>query len=142
MNIILTSEHRVGSRWIHYLLADLLDKSVSPEMEGRQIDVAEVRQRFADNKIVKFHHGTPLNIFVQLGELDYKVIGIVRNPRDRAVSFAFHNKYHNLQHGYTLPFKNLSDEEAVRKVVFDFPMYKKGNRRQLELMLPGESTKN
>lgn len=145
MNIIITSEHRVGSRWLHYLLADLYGMDVSPEMDAKKIyyvkNREEVRKRFDENKIVKFHHALPDKIIKYIEPLDYKIIGVVRNPRDRAVSFAFHNRYHKSNY----PFKAKefdTDFEAVKYTVKDDDAFKKNSKRQFELMEKGFSTRN
>jgi len=145
MNIIITSEHRVGSRWLHYLLADILEMSVSPEMDGAVENVKERKQdalhRFANNKIVKYHHGTPATIMKGLGKGDYKIIGVVRNPRDRAVSRAFHDFYHP-KHSYQVKKYASSDFEAVKWVVEESPPFEQDSWRQIQhLMLDGYSTR-
>lgn len=140
-DIIITSEHRVGSRWMHYLLADLYGKKTSPELDKNKIpsNIDEIQQRLKDNKIVKFHHAIPEDI---LGIVpgDYKVIGMVRNPRDRAVSFAFHNKYHKSDY----PFKQKEfkdDFDAVKWTVLHDKSYLENTKRQFLLMVRGLSTK-
>ena len=99
---IIISGHRVGSRWIHYLLADLFEKEVSPEIDGTKLKSRgdEIREFLDSNKIPKFHRTTPDAVFKKVLPVDYKVIGIVRNPRDRAVSYAFHHRYHNKNYRY------------------------------------------
>jgi len=145
MNIIITSEHRVGSRWLHYLLAELYDMNTSPELDAKRLDeesaIKEIRDRFKQDRIVKFHHALAEDIFSHLQPIDYKVIGVVRNPRDRAVSFAFHNRYH--RNDYPFPQKSSpNDAEAVKFTVMDDPAFKEGTARQLSLMIPGCSTRN
>jgi len=97
MNLIITSEHRVGSRWMHYLLADLYGMMASPEIDADKIieKKKEVEAYFSNRRIVKFHHAVPGDIVEALPNRNYSIIGIVRNPMDRAVSLAFHNRYHN-----------------------------------------------
>lgn len=146
MNVIITSEHRVGSRWLHYLLADILGKGVSPEIDGKVEKVTERRQDALDffnvNKIVKYHHGTPATIIKGLGkDIDYKIIGVVRNPRDRAVSKAFHDFYHP-KHDYQVKKYAENDFDAVRWIVNESPPFEDDSWRQIRnLMLDGYSTR-
>jgi len=144
MNIIITSEHRCGSRWLHYLLADVLDKNVSPEREGTPVGIYksrhEVKQFFNTNRIVKYHHGTRESIEGSLKGIDYKIIAMVRNPRDRGVSKAFHDYYHP-KHNYSVKNNVTTDFEAVKWTVNSAP-YIDDNWRQLELMKDGYSTRN
>jgi hypothetical protein len=68
----------------------------------------------------------------------------VRNPRDRAVSFAFHNRYHKSNY----PFKqkeftgDTGDFDAVKYTVLKDEAFKKNTKNQLKLMEKGFSTKN
>jgi len=128
------------------MLADLYGKQVSPELTRRQhlgqkrtITLKDVRNRLARNMIVKFHHTTPGEIFGSIAPVDYKVIGIVRNPRDRGVSVAFHHMHDHDFDGW--PQKDMSDREAIRFTILDYPRYPLSNARQFDLMLPGFSTK-
>lgn len=143
MNIIITSEHRVGSRWLHYLLADLLDMSVSPEIDAKKASdkLDEIRQRFKDNRIVKFHHATPEGLVESIKPVDYKVIGVVRNPRDRGVSRAFHDFYHP-NHDYKVKSVATNDQEAIKFTILNETYMRDNIRQQDELMLPGYSTNN
>lgn len=141
MNLIITSEHRVGSRWMHYLLADIYSMSPSPEMDAKKIpsNLDEIEKRFKERRIVKFHHALPEDIFGVIPG-DYKVIGMVRNPRDRAVSFAFHNRYH--KNDYPFPQRDFTtDFEAVQYTVFQDEAYKENTKRQFLLMVPELSTR-
>jgi hypothetical protein len=142
MNFIITSEHRVGSRWLHYLLAELYDKKVSPEIDVNRLSqdaVRKVRNYFKSNKIPKFHRATPQNILDHIKPHNYKVIAVVRNPRDRAVSFAFHNRYHNRG---DYPEKALkTDLDAVKYMVYKSRKFKSGNDRIFKTMVLGHSTK-
>ena len=145
MNLIITSEHRCGSRWLHYLLADLLDKGVSPERDGTPIGVYksknEVKQFFGTGRIAKYHHGTRETIEGGLKhDIDYKIIAMVRNPRDRAVSKAFHDFYHP-KHNYGVKKNATTDFEAVKWTV-NSETYMDDNWRQLELMTDNYSTRN
>lgn len=142
---IITSEHRVGSRWLHYLLADLLRMSVSPELGGNKVvalrDKAEEYMR--DGRLIKYHHGAPVTILEGLGNPDgYAVVGVVRNPRDRGVSRAFHDYYHK-KHRYKIQQLAKNDFEAVRWTVLHSRPFMPDNWRQIhELMLDGYSTRN
>jgi len=145
-NIIITSEHRVGSRWLHYLLANILGMHVSPELDGKVEKLTEKKQiildRFKNNKIVKFHHGTPVTVIKGLGtDTPYKIIGVVRNPRDRAVSKAFHDFYHP-KHDYQVKHVAKNDFEAVWWVIDQSPPFENDSWRQINnLMLDGYSTR-
>lgn len=143
-HVVLTSEHRVGSRWLHYMLADLLGKSTSPERGGQRVmkSEAEVRGFLSDNKIAKYHHGTPESILMGLVPHTYKIVGMVRNPRDRGVSRAFHDFYHK-KHDYQVKQVATTDFEAVQWVVLESAPFMPDNLRQTnELMLYGYSTRN
>lgn len=147
MNLVITSEHRVGSRWLHYLLADILDKGVSPEREGTPVGVikssAEVVQFLSTGRIAKYHHGTRESIERGLSahpNLNYKIIAMVRNPRDRAASKAFHDYYHP-KHNYSVKNHAKTDFEAVKWTVNSEPFID-DNWRQLELMENNYSTRN
>lgn len=142
MNLIVTSEHRVGSRWLHYLLADLYGMDKSPEMDVKKVgEVEEIRQRFKQNKIVKFHHATQSDILEALQPWDYYIMGVVRNPMDRLVSLTFHNRYHHKKEHFE-QHKFETDRDAVRYTVMDDPWAKTWNENQQKLMLPGYSTRN
>ena len=144
LDVILTSEHRCGSRWLHYMLADLLGKSTSPERDGQKVvkSEAEIWGFLSDNKIAKYHHGTPESILTSLVPHTYKIIGMVRNPRDRGVSRAFHDFYHR-KHDYQVKQVAATDFEAVQWVVLESTPFMPDNRRQNnELMMYGYSTRN
>lgn len=142
---IITSEHRVGSRWLHYLLADLLKMGVSPELGGnRVIELRDKAEEYMDaDRIVKYHHGLPMIILSGLDNpADYAVVGVVRNPRDRSVSRAFHDYYHK-KHRYKIQQLAKDDFEAVRWTVLHSRPLMPDNWRQIrELMLDGYSTRN
>lgn len=142
MNIVITSEQRVGSRWMHYLLAELYNKRASPEIDrNRVIERAdEARKYLRNNRIVKYHGPLPDEIVDGLRPIDYKILGVVRNPMDRAVSVAFHNRYHN-KHPF-IQKKASSDEDAVRMTVYEDKGFLSSNYRQFDLMLPAYSTRN
>jgi len=138
MKILINSEMRCGSRWLHYLLAELYSMGVSPEVDRGRLLSGEHRLRsFLDNnRIAKTHHATTTEVFQYLKPLDYKVITVVRNPRDRIVSKAFHTKYHP-----RLKEEFKSDFEAVKNFVYS-DYTKKANLRQFEQMSNGYSTRN
>ena len=149
MNLIITSEQRVGSRWMHYLFADVLGKQPSPEIDGNRfydgsLDeiFARVQGYLAEGRIPKFHGVgvIALDRFLKArGLTDFGILGVVRNPFDRAVSLAFHNRYHKKH-----PFKAKefdTDEEAVNWTVAEDDGFQKSNVRQYsDLMLPYFST--
>jgi len=142
MNLIVVSEHRVGSRWLHWLLADLYGMEKSPEMDVKRLnEIDEIRQRLKQEKIVKFHHATQADVLEVLEPWDYYIIGVVRNPMDRMVSLTFHNRYHKNKEIFG-QHKFETDQEAVRYTVMDDPWAKQYNDNQFKLMLPGYSTRN
>jgi hypothetical protein len=142
MNLIVTSEHRVGSRWLHYLLADLYGMDTSPEMDVKRVgEVNEIRSRFQQRKIVKFHHATQADILEALEPWNYNIIAVVRNPMDRMVSLTFHNRYHKKKEVFKQS-EFETDQEAVKYTVVDDPFAKQYNENQAKLMLQGYSTRN
>lgn len=149
MNLVITSEQRVGSRWMHYLLADLLGKGTSPEIDAnrfyKNLDevLNTVKGYLKDNRIPKFHGigAVALDRFFKSNGLkDVGIMGVVRNPYDRAVSLAFHNRYHKNFDGFKQK-KFETDEEAVIWTAIQDGGFEKSNVRQIsELMLPFHST--
>lgn len=129
---------RTGSRWLHYLLADLYGMGVAPEIDRTALahKAGEIRGFLEDNRIAKIHHATTSEILRIIKPLDYKLISVVRNPRDRIVSKAFHHKYQPKNKG---DFD--TDAEAVKHYVYS-DYTKEANERQLEQMKNGYSTKN
>ena len=122
MRLVITSGHRVGSRWIHYLLAELLSQQVNPEMGEYWLENQERRDRvlkaFNSNKLLKFHAVTPTRLEKMFAPRQAKVLFVVRNPRDRVVSFAFHNRYHDRT---VFPQKGLAtDKEAVEYTLYEW----------------------
>lgn len=144
-NIIISSEMRVGSRWLHYLLKDLYGMKVSPEIGRHRVSKnpeeikTEVHNYFMNDRIVKFHGLTPDELFELLPreEYDYKAIFVVRNPRDRGVSLAFHHKH---EKGYG-NWKGLTDEEVLDKAFLEEEELYSGNQIMFETMIPEYSTK-
>ena len=136
MNIVISSEMRVGSRWLHYLLKDLYNMRVSPEIGkhrfyDKEFDVQSVvNSYFNENRIVKFHGLLAEEIFNGIGN-DFKLICIVRNPRDRLVSLGLHHKY---EKGYG-NYKGISDEDAIKKVM-NSSEFKTGNHIIHRTMIP------
>jgi len=140
-NFIIISEHRCGSRWMHYLFADLLGMSPSPEMDRDKLIDNGVEKTYTllkYDRIPKFHRATYWDIESNFGDDKLKVLGVVRNPRDRGVSLAFHNRYHKKHHFVQKDFE--TDQEAVKHTVMKDKGFKKGNMRQLSLMIPGHTT--
>jgi len=143
MNIIINSEMRVGSRWVHYLLAEILKMDVSPEIDVSAIEknLETIQDYFKNGRIVKIHHATPKEIFDKVKPLNYKVIGIVRNPRDRIVSYTFHQRYGPGDKGRPVFKEAGSDREAVKIALYDEDCIK-DDLRQFSLMTHGLSTRN
>lgn len=144
MKLIITSEHRVGSRWIHYLLADLLGMKTSPEIDVKTLWddalVKIIKGRLSNGIIVKFHHATQDDILKTIKPHDYNILGIVRNPRDRLVSLAFHNKYH--PYG-KFPEQDFDEDlDAVRFTVLESNAAKGWTENQFNLMERDYSTRN
>jgi hypothetical protein len=149
VDFVITSEHRVGSRWQHRLFADFLDKDLSPELDAKRLYEKDTRQliinHFKNNKIVKFHHATANQIIEALElaskendyDLDLKILGIVREPRDQGVSLCFHNRYHNRGKFKEQEFD--TDEEALEYTILESPWYIRENLRQFQLMVTGHS---
>jgi len=150
MNLIITSEQRVGSRWMHYLFADLLGKGVSPEIDGRRFYdgsinsvLGIVKEHLKAGRIPKFHGvgAIALDRFLKAYDLkDYGILGVVRNPYDRTVSLAFHNRYHHTYQEF--PQKKVkTDEEAVKVTALEDRAFLHSHTRQVsDLMLPFYST--
>ena len=140
----MTSGHRVGSRWIHYLLADITGQSVSPEKGliwlTNSARRGQTQKEILGNKLVKFHGVLPQRILSTFPKADIKVIAIVRNPRDRAVSHAFHNRYHDktIFRQRSLP----SDFDAVKYTVYKDRLFRREAKQQFQIMIPELSTRN
>lgn len=144
MNVIITSEMRVGSRWVHYLLRDLTGYGTSPEMgdrEGKKMPVFLKRLMgfFHKQKIPKFHHATQYQILRNFKKHDYKIIGIVRNPWDRITSLTFHQRNKPEGKGLEIIKGAINDVEAVREC-YDYEDFRLDDERQLILMTPRCST--
>lgn len=142
MNVVITSEFRVGSRWLHYFLKDLLGMGVSPEIgaEVMKAEHSKILQHFSQNRIVKFHHALPNETLKTIKPNNYKIIGVVRNPRDRLSSRTFHRKYS--KKGPDPDLQHLNDRESVRYVVTQSKKDKADTLRQFELMLDGYATQS
>lgn len=146
MKFIIESEMRVGSRWVHYLLADLYGLGVSPEVDGRRVMLERkqtnrlFREYFNTGRIPKIHHMHVDDLFYNIFPIDYKVLTVVRNPRDRAVSVAFHHK--NDPGKAQWPQRGMTDEEAVRYTVLEYDNYNIGNTRMFSNMKPLGSVGN
>ena len=150
MKLIITSEQRVGSRWMHYLFADILRKEPSPEIDGSRFYKGELDAILAltisyleEGRIPKFHGigAIALDRFLKShGVRDFGILGVVRNPYDRAVSLAFHNRYH--KNNTTFKQKSFdTDEEAVIWTAIEDAGFRKSHTRQVaDLMLPFFST--
>jgi len=150
-DIVIISEHRVGSRWMHLLFAELFGVNKSPELDSKRLYSktyrAKVIDRLSQKRIVKFHHATPNQAIEGITvagkeekyDLDLKILGIVRNPRDQGVSLCFHNRYHDKNNTFDEQDYE-TDEEALEYTIFKSPWYQIENIRQLQLMVDGHST--
>jgi len=138
-NLIITSEMRTGSRWLHYWLADLFEMRTSPEIDVSKIEQKKdlIREHLAAGRIVKFHHALPRQIFEILKPVDYTVIGVVRNPRDLGVSRAFHRRYDR----GGKPKMYTSDADAIKRY-FASGAFKEYSENMLDMMWDYYSTKN
>lgn len=142
-NIVITSEMRTGSRWLHYMLADMLSMETSPEMDTSRLfsDGAYRLIYFLEDAIIpKFHRSTYWDFETIFGDSKLNVVAVVRNPRDRCVSVAFHNRYHKISDTKQKEFSN--DFEAVEFTALYDESFKKSNIRQLSLMIPGNFITN
>jgi len=150
MKLLITSEQRVGSRWMHYLFADMLSQDTSPEIDGSRFYKGEldtitalVKTYLNEGRIPKFHGigAIALDRFLKSrGIEDFGILGVVRNPYDRAVSLAFHNRYHKNNHTFKQK-KFDTDEEAVIWTATEDTGFRKSHTRQVaDLMLPFFST--
>lgn len=140
MNIIITSEMRTGSRWLHYLLRDLLHMKVSGEIDASKLPCNDlVHTRFRENRIVKFHHATQHDLRNNLTG-GFKVIGIVRNPNDRITSWAFHQRFKPPGQGLK-EIKIADDSTDAVRVAYWSNEARNDNQRQFVLMEKGKSTR-
>jgi len=141
MNIIITSELRVGSRWLHYLLKDLLGMKVSGEIDTTKMVSfnGKIGRYFREGRIVKLHHALPRNITDVIKPINYKIIGVVRNPRDRAISRTFHRKY-NKEGSDCEPHFN--DVQAVQYTIMESEEFKAYTKNQFDFMLDGYATRS
>jgi len=150
MKLLITSEQRVGSRWMHYLFADLLKQQPSPEIDGSRFYNGEldevlkiVTSHLKEERIPKFHGigAIALDRFLKShGVEDFGILGVVRNPYDRTVSLAFHNRYHKKHQGFAQK-KVDTDEEAIIYTATEDAGFRSSHVRQVsDLMLPFYST--
>lgn len=107
---------RVGSRYLHYMLCDLLNKSASPEigksriLKEPEVVLSTIRNNWENNRIPKLHEIGPFSLSnFLIDEGDYKAIFIVRSHRDRLISLAFHHK-----HSKNYVHSSMTDEEAIQ----------------------------
>jgi len=139
---MITSGHRVGSRWLHYLLADIYKKEVTPEIDISKIVSKRetIRNYLKNNKIPKFHGANFSDIADNIKPNDYKILGVVRDPRDRAVSYTFHNRYHEKSNFWQKKFK--TDIEALNYTIYKDATFWFEEVQQAEIMKPGLSILN
>jgi hypothetical protein len=137
--IIITSEMRCGSRWLHYWLADLFEMRTSPEIDVSKIEQKQdlIREHFEAGRIVKFHHALPEQILEILKPVDYTVVGVVRNPRDQGVSRAFHRRYDRSGN----PKMYVSDADAIKRY-FASENFRRYSENMLDMMWDYYSTRN
>jgi len=150
MNLIITSEQRVGSRWMHYLFADLLKKQPSPEIDGNRFYrgelssiLSQVEKHLKEGRIPKFHGigAITLDKFLKAGGIeDFGILGVVRNPYDRTVSLAFHNRYHKKHMGFMQKKVETDNDAVVWTALSDVGFRTTHTRQYSDLMLPLYST--
>lgn len=150
MNLIITSEQRVGSRWMHYLFAELLQKAPSPEIDGSRFYKGELDAVIAltkgyldSGRIPKFHGigAIALDRFLKSrGIMDFGILGVVRNPYDRAVSLTFHNRYHKNNNSFKQKEFSTDEEAVIWTATQDLGFRKSHTRQYSDLMLPLFST--
>jgi len=141
MKLVITSEQRVGSRWIGYLLgAYLTQQKPMPEIDLKKVPnpVEYVDRYVRENRIIKLHTNTPEEVVATLGS-EFKILGIVRDPRDRLVSLSLHKRYHPHHDGY-MEKKKATDAEALVQTVLNDKTDNKVNYRMLDYMIPQKST--
>ncbi len=135
---IITSEQRVGSKWLHYLFADLLHKGVSPELDGKKLkdNVAQAEMYMENGLLPKFFSATPQQLRNYFPTT--KILGVVRDPRDRYTSLSFHKRYHK-RHFFIEQECN-SDIDSVRHTVLENEVDAIDSTRILEYMTENNST--
>jgi hypothetical protein len=140
MKLIITSPMRVGSRWLTELLADLFQMNTQPEIDDINFDgqIKNVHRNLNNNIIVKFHGSSVEKILNTFKYDDLHIISIVRNPRDRAVSLAFHYRNHKWEKHHQKDVE--TDFDAVKYTVMKEPMFKDRNKLMFDLMKLGYST--
>lgn len=128
MKIIINSEMRVGSRWLHYLLVDLYKMKASPEIDVERLKSGnhEIRKYLDNNRIAKIHHASTDEVFQYVKPVDYVLITVVRNPRDRIVSKAFHHLAHDP--------RIKSELEAIDHYVYSDYTREASSRQQAQMM--------
>ena len=91
--VVLLSEMRVGSTWLIRILKILLGKDYKPVA-----NIADTRRHINNGFIQKLHNWEPEKLFQALQPNDYKIISIVRNPRDLITSLAYYrkNRHHHI----------------------------------------------
>jgi len=126
---------RTGSTWIAEILRTILGKDYTSVVDGEvfgQKQVEIVRNNINSGKIQKQHHFLHTDILNKLNPHDYKIITVVRNPRDILTSIAhFRMARFKFKQSVCKTIKSLYDEFAS----VDLP-------RQIKRMEPGYSTRN
>lgn len=141
--ILICTEMRCGSRWMHYMLKDIYSLRPSPEIGRPRIMnepnkvIANVESDWRQGRIPKLHGITPQELFalLPLETYDYRPIFMVRNPSDRGVSLAFHHKYQ----GYA-GWVDLTDSEALNRIFLESDELYKTNQVIFDTMIPDYST--
>lgn len=95
MNILITTQMRVGSTWLCDMLKAILGKSWDFWPRAFNISSKEFERRISvnDNLFVKMHYADPKKICAQIKDSNTKVISITRNLPDIIVSKAFYSRY-------------------------------------------------
>ncbi len=145
VNILIESEQRVGSRWLHYMLANLYARWAAPEIDGHHVihgteySHERIQHSFNHDLLVKLHHISVSEICDNV-KGNYKIVSIGRSPRDRAVSVAFHHMYDTAPVAW--PQRGMTEEEAIRYTILEYDRYPISTKRMLDNMIEGHSTRD
>ena len=116
IKIILIGSRRSGLAWIYNILEDLY--------------------KYDNKDIIIELHKTPVEIRNEY--TDYKIIGMVRNPRDRIVSVCFNQRYRD-----DPEIPEISDASCDMRGIqatVNSNVVRNNNTYQLSIMKPGNST--
>lgn len=143
-DFILISGHRVGSRW----LARLLSSYYGLDFYGELIGIGGISREYIDyhylnnGTLIKLHPFRD-DIVEHIREILYpiKIVCIVRNPRDRLISYAFHYRYYPDTTSY-MQKQCSSDYEAILKTAKEDHYFIRENILQNSIMSNNSSSRN